>query len=92
MPLTAAADAKLVEDAFEYWLSELAPSATVGAADDAAPTTRVERVGVHEMRAKGNDDLDQAEGIDKSVLVIATPRRYRNREHLRYVARQPCLI
>ena len=65
----AAADAKLVEDAFEHRLSELAPSATVGAADDAAPTTRVERVGVHEMRAKGNDDLDQAEGIDKSVLV-----------------------
>ena len=44
------------------------------------------------MRAKGNDDLDQAEGIDKSVLVIATPRRYRNREHLRYVAQQACLI
>ena len=42
--------------------------------------------------AKGNDDLDQAEGIDKSVLVIATPRRYRNREHLRYVAQQACLI
>jgi hypothetical protein len=44
------------------------------------------------MRAKGNDDLDQAKGIDKSVLVIATPRRYRNREHLRYVAQQACLI
>jgi ERF superfamily len=87
----ATADAKLVEDAFEHRLSELAPSATVGAADDAAPT-RVERVGVHEMRARGNDDLDQAEGIDKSVLVIATPRRYRNREHLRYVAQQACLI
>jgi ERF superfamily len=86
----AAADAKLVEDAFEHRLSELAPSATT--ADDAAPTTRVERVGVHEMRAKGNDDLDQAEGIDKSTLVIATPRRYRNREHLRYVAQQACLI
>ena len=56
------------------------------------PTTRVERVGVHEMRAKGNDDVDQADGIDKSVLVIATPRRYRNREHLRYVAQQACLI
>jgi hypothetical protein len=26
------------------------------------------------------------------VLVIATPRRYRNREHLRYVAQQACLI
>jgi hypothetical protein len=44
------------------------------------------------MRAKGNDDLDQAEGIDKSVLIIATPRRYRNPEHLRYVAQQACLI
>jgi hypothetical protein len=85
----AASDAKLVEDAFEHRLSELAPSATVEAADDA---TRVERVGVHEMRAKENGDLNQAEGIDKSVLTIATPRRYRNREHLRYVAQQACLI
>jgi hypothetical protein len=42
------------------------------------------------MRAKENDDLDQA--IDKSTLVIATPRRYRNPEHLRYVAQQACLI
>ena len=37
----AAADAKLVEDAFEHRLSELAPSATVEAADDAAPSTHV---------------------------------------------------
>jgi hypothetical protein len=88
----AAADAKLVEDAFEHRLSALAPSATVGAADDAAPTTRVECVGVHETLAKGNGDLDQSDGIDKSVLIIAAPRRYRNREHLRYVAQQACLI
>jgi hypothetical protein len=26
------------------------------------------------------------------VLAIATPRRYRNRQHLRYVMQQPCLI
>src|SRR3954464_15080247 len=31
-------------------------------------------------------------GINKSVLIIATPRRYRNREHLRYVGQQACLI
>src|SRR5262249_40411965 len=30
--------------------------------------------------------------IDKSVLTVATPRRYRNREHLRYVAQQACLV
>jgi hypothetical protein len=33
-----------------------------------------------------------ATGVDKSVLAIAAPRRYRNRDHLRFVARQPCLI
>jgi hypothetical protein len=64
----------------------------VEAADDAAPRTHVATVGVHETLAKGNGDLNQPDGIDKSVLVIATPRRYRNREHLRYVAQQACLI
>jgi ERF superfamily len=88
----AAADAKLVEDAFEHRLSELAPSATVAAADDAAPRTHVATVGAHETLAKGTGVLNQPDGVDKSVLIIATPRRYRNREHLRYVAQQACLI
>jgi hypothetical protein len=88
----AATDSKLVEDAFEHKLSELAPPATVEAADDAAPRTHADLVGAHEALAKGNGDLDQPVGIDKSLLVIATPRRYRNREHLRYVAQQACLI
>ena len=30
--------------------------------------------------------------IDKSVLAVAAPRQYRNREHLRFVAQQPCLV
>src|SRR5262249_10612359 len=34
----------------------------------------------------------QAHSIDKSNLTISTPRRYRNREHLRYVAQQACLV
>ena len=38
----AATDAKLVEDAFERRLSELAPSATAEAADDAAPSIHVD--------------------------------------------------
>jgi hypothetical protein len=85
----APADAKFVEDAFEHRLSELASFATVEAADDAAPRTLV---GAHETLANGNGHLDQAEGVDKSVLTIATPRRYRNRDHLRYVAQQACLV
>jgi ERF superfamily len=30
--------------------------------------------------------------IDKSVLTISAPRRYRSKEHLRYVMSQPCLF
>jgi hypothetical protein len=26
------------------------------------------------------------------VLALSTPRRYRNKEHLRFVAKQPCLL
>jgi hypothetical protein len=88
----AAADAKLVEEAFEQRLSELAPAETAEGSDDAAPTTHGDLIVAHETLANGNGNLDQPSGIDKSVLVIATPRRYRNREHLRYVAQQACLI
>jgi hypothetical protein len=30
--------------------------------------------------------------IDKSVLVLPEPRRVRDRDHVRYVAKQPCLV
>jgi len=33
-----------------------------------------------------------ASKIDKSVLTLSEPRRVRSKEHLRFVARQPCLI
>jgi hypothetical protein len=87
-----AADAKLVEDAFEHRLSELVPSATAEAVDDSAPSTHVDLVGSHATLAKANSDPDQPNGINKSVLVLATPRRYRNRDHLRFVIQQPCLL
>ena len=34
----------------------------------------------------------QSQGIDKSVLTFGTPKRYRNKAHLRFVASQPCLL
>ena len=87
-----AADAKLVEDAFEHRLCELAPSVTAEAADDAAPSADVDLVGAHATLAQGSGDLDQPNGINKGGFALARPRRYRNREHLRYVAQQACLI
>ena len=88
----ASTDAKLVEDAFEQRLSKLAPTATEEAPADAALTPYAGIVGAHETAAKGNSDRDQPDRIDKSMLAIATPRRYRSREHLRYVSKQACLI
>ena len=37
-------------------------------------------------------DAEPPAGIDKSVLTLSEPKRHRNKEHLRFVARQPCLI
>jgi hypothetical protein len=85
-----AADAKLVEDAFERKLLDL-PSAD-------APAPSNDRSSVPQIAAQQetvtpeNTDAGQAKGIDKSILTVAAPRRYRNREHLRYVMQQPCLV
>ena len=90
-----AGDAKLVEEAFERKLSELpSPDGEAPANDDAAARPADpgrQSPGAAPENAK-RADPGQAAGIDKSVLTIATPRRYRNRDHLRFVAQQPCLL
>jgi hypothetical protein len=85
-----ATDAKLVEDAFERRLAELPSS------DAAAPSTgesSVPQISEPQVAATSDGiDAGPAKGIDKSILTVAAPRRYRNREHLRYVAQQACLV
>jgi ERF superfamily len=85
-----ASDAKLIEAAFERRLAELpSPELTAQPNDDRSVTALAEP---QQAITAQPADPDQARGIDKGVLAIATPRRYRNREHLRYVMRQPCLV
>jgi hypothetical protein len=85
-----ASDAKLVEDAFERRLSEL-PSSDAAAPSNGEPSVpQISEPGVN--ATSDGTDAGQAKGIDKSILTVAAPRRYRNREHLRYVAQQACLI
>ena len=85
-----AADAKLVEDAFERRLSELPSSETSAPSNGGFPGIPI--AGPPETGAIERIEADQGKGIDKSVLAVPTPRRYRNREHLRFVAQQACLI
>jgi hypothetical protein len=44
-----------------------------------------------QRRSRTSAEL-KAERVDKSALTIAEPRRYRNKEHLRFVAQQGCLV
>jgi hypothetical protein len=83
-------DAKILEHAFEQKMSGFPPpvandiSAGEGATTAEAPSQQ-------EPQA-ARIASDDPRGIDKSVLAVAAPRRYRNREHLRFVARQACLV
>jgi ERF superfamily len=88
------ADAKLLEDAFEQKVTGLS------AAEVATPVVYGgTALAPGSQEARPSDSADNADpyphqpaGIDKSVLAISVPRRYRNKEHLRYVTSQPCLF
>jgi hypothetical protein len=84
------ADAKTVEDTFAQRLVDLSPTASPSQDVDAGstPSTAVEKSASH----PSIPNSEQTGRIDKSVLTISAPRRYRNKEHLRFVMRQPCLL
>jgi hypothetical protein len=84
------ADAKVLEDAFEQKLSGF-PSPVVNDITAGKSATAADVTSQVQPQASRAGD-DEPRGIDKSTLALATPRRYRNREHLRYVARQACLV
>jgi hypothetical protein len=81
-----ASDAKLLEEAFEKRLSELLPSESAAV----VPSESFSADG-YEIGKIDEDSADQG-CIDKSMLTVAAPRRYRNRDHLRFVMQQPCLL
>ena len=85
----SAEDAKVLEEAFETRLSELLPSESAEVVS-VAPSESFS-AGGQETGKVDEPSADQV-GIDKSVLTVAAPRRYRNRDHLRFVMQQPCLL
>ena len=119
-----AADAKLVEAAFEQRIAkipatpdgELIPGAA--AIENSSPPQRPDGAGAGERSVDSQvvpssdatstatpppvaseepnghlpRDAEPPARIDKSVLTLSEPKRHRNKEHLRFVGRQPCLI
>jgi hypothetical protein len=90
-----AADAKRVEDAFEQRMSGLSLSETEGlpiSSGQSSPAPVQGPVATTEHAPTAFVANRQPQSIDKSVLTVSTPRRYRSKVHLRYVAQQPCLV
>jgi len=88
-------DARRVEDAFATRLTALTPdhtepAPTPGLADRATRPQRAKprAPGIPLRRARKR----RSGTIDKSVLAFPEPRRVRDREHVRLVAKEPCLI
>jgi hypothetical protein len=78
----AAADAEHVEQAFQERLMNIAN-------DAAAPTIQKSYAPSHDRARKRRRP---ASAIDKSALALSAPRRIRDRDHVKSVAKQPCLI
>jgi len=83
------ADALRVEESFQARLASLATPDTdnLQGAGDLTPPSTVQR----SPPAKSKNRA-RSKAIDKSALALSEPRRVRDREHVRHVAKQPCLV
>ena len=88
-----AADARQVEDAFQTRLASFGTAADISdvrlspASSALQPSSLVERRSPEPAGA-----TSAANGIDKSQLEHPEPRRFRDKNHVKFVAKQPCLI
>jgi hypothetical protein len=78
-------DAERVEQAFQ---AKLASIVTEAAADQSMP----QEVGSRLLYGARGRKRRRGSTINKSVLSLPTPRRVRDRDHVRLVAKQPCLL
>jgi hypothetical protein len=88
-----AADAQTIEQAFQARMAgfttnmdEFDRRPARGERPEASASTRLD---LSRVVAK---KCSRAKRIDKSALALPEPRRLRDRDHVRYVAKQPCLI
>ena len=86
----------------EHSFGQPGSGAVLATQDEEAPKRRrrtkasqKNRVSSHERGSAApapSDEPGQQLPVDKSVLTLNEPRRYRNRAHLEFVASQPCLL
>jgi hypothetical protein len=86
------ADADRVEESFRARLASVTtPDTPLNGVPqppknaEAAPTAAA-------LEPNSPEKKRRAKSIDKSTLALAEPRRIRDRDHVRYIAHQPCLV
>jgi hypothetical protein len=89
-----AEDARIVEEAFAAKVQSCSEQETTETSSDIARDPPHERFAAPSPVATDYDELelDERRAIDKSLLTISEPRRYRDKAHLRAVSRKACLI
>ena len=80
------ADAELVEESFR---AKLQSFETAGAESNASAVLPAAASAPDGRRPQVRTP---SEAIDKSALSLSEPRRVRDRDHVKFVARQPCLV
>jgi hypothetical protein len=84
-----AADARQVEEAFRARMATLESAVDVGDML-ASPVSALQPSPSLERQPVEPEPI--ADGIDKSRLAHPEPRRFRDKDHVKFVAKQPCLI
>jgi hypothetical protein len=83
-----AADAKHIEEAFRAKLLSFAIHRAEGEVPEPKPNSQ--SAGTQLERGRNRKAATQS--VDKTVLMHPEPRRVRDRDHVRFVARQSCLV
>jgi hypothetical protein len=85
-----ALDAQCVEERFQARLETLT-SGPANASEKA--TGAAQQTTLHNQDSKKSNKRQRSKAtIDKSALTLPEPRRVRDREHVKFVVQQPCLI
>ena len=85
-----AADARQVEDAFRTKMATLESGADVD--DVLSPLVKSAVQPSSSLEQQAGEPASITDGIDKSRLAHPEPRRFRDKNHVKFVAKQSCLI
>ena len=83
-----AADSLRVEDAFQIKLTSFDTPLPRGH----SPSKQTRLAQPSRQSRAATSEKRRSKAVNKAALTIPEPRRIRDREHVRYVARQPCLV